>query len=98
MQGWLEREIADIMKATELRIKDAARLVGKYASGEISRDEAADLSFQYTNRWGDALPGVFRSQGMSDEAILAKMDEAQGSDFVDRLAQERSPGKNKAKE
>src|ERR1039458_5694219 len=75
MQGWLEREIADAAKAMELRIKEASRLVGAYARGEISADEAAQRGYEYSCRWGEALPGVPRSHGMTDEEILARIDE-----------------------
>jgi hypothetical protein len=75
MLGWLEREIADASKATELRIKEAARFVTAYALGEISAEEAAECAYRYDCRWGEALPGVFRSRGMTDEEILGKIDE-----------------------
>jgi hypothetical protein len=75
MQGWLEREIADIHKASELRIKEATRFVNEYARGEISADEAAKRSFEYANRWGDAIPGVPRTQGLTDDEILARLNE-----------------------
>jgi hypothetical protein len=78
MQGWLDREIADITKAMDLRLKDATRFVTAYARGEISADEAAARAYEYSERWGDALPGVARSQGMSDEEILKRIDETRG--------------------
>jgi hypothetical protein len=75
MQGWLEREIADAAKAMELRLKDASRLVSAYAGGDISPEEAAKRGNEYSTRWGEALPGVGRSQGMTDQEILAQIDE-----------------------
>jgi len=74
MQGWLEREIADAARATELRIKEASSFVAAYTRGEISAGEAADRGYQYSCRWGEVLPGVWRSRGMTDEEILAKID------------------------
>jgi hypothetical protein len=76
MEGWLRREIADATKALELRIKDATHLVAAYSRGELSADEAEERSYQYSLRWGDALPGAARSQGLSDEEILKRMDTA----------------------
>jgi hypothetical protein len=76
MEGWLQREIADATKAVELRVKDAKRLVGAYSRGEISKEEAAELAHRYSSRWGDALPGVLRSEGLTDEEILRRIDEA----------------------
>jgi hypothetical protein len=74
MQRWLEREITDIQKAAELRIKEATRFVGAYARGELSAEQAADRTYEYDSRWGDALPGGFRSQGLTDEEILTTID------------------------
>ena len=85
MQGWLEREIADVGKALELRIREAACFVMAYARGEISADEAAERGYDYSCRWGEALPGVPRSQNMTDEEILARVDEARVKQgFLDR--------------
>lgn len=99
MQKWLEDEIRDIMKAAELRTRDAARFVGRYSSGEISREEAAQLSYEYANRWGDdALRGVFHSKGMTDEEILARIDEARSPDFVERLLRKRHENPDKKRQ
>jgi hypothetical protein len=87
MQGWLEREIADITRAAELRIKDASRFVNAYARGEITSEEAAKRGYEYSNRWGDALPGVPRSQGLSDQDILQTIDEARKPGFAERFGQ-----------
>jgi hypothetical protein len=93
MEGWLEREIADAAKALELRIKDATRLVGAYSRGEISADEAAQRSHEYSKRWGDVLPGVLRSQGMTDEEILKRIDEARARKGpIDNLLGRRDSG------
>ena len=75
MEGWLQRETADIKKAAELRTKDAEAFVNAYSKGEISAQEAEQHSYQYSKRWGDALPGVLRSEGLSDEDILRRLDE-----------------------
>ena len=56
MQRWLEREITDIQKAAELRIRDAAKFVNEYARGEISRDDAERRSFEYAQRWATPYP------------------------------------------
>ena len=74
MQGWLEREIADIHKAAELRITEATRFVNAYARGVLSADDTAQRSYEYEHRWGEALPGGFRSQGMTDDEIVAAVD------------------------
>jgi hypothetical protein len=86
MQGWLEREIADIARAAELRIKDATRFVNTYARGELSADEAAKQSLKYADRWGEALPGVPRSAGLNDDEILKRIDETRDPNFVNKFA------------
>lgn len=75
MQRWLEREISDIRKAAELRIKEATEFVDAYARGELSVNDAAHCSYEYENRWGEVLPGGFHCQGLSDQQILATIDE-----------------------
>ena len=76
MEGWLQREIADIKRAAELRIKDATAFVTAYSKGEISQEEADERSYQYSRRWGEPIFGVFRSEGLSDEQVLKQLDEA----------------------
>jgi hypothetical protein len=76
MEGWLRREIADAERALELRTRDAKDFVAAYSRGELSPEEAANRAHGYSVRWGDPLPGVPRSQGMTDEEILRRIDEA----------------------
>jgi hypothetical protein len=75
MSEWLQHEIADIQKAAALRIKDAAKFVTAYAIGEISSKEAEDRSYRYSQRWGDIIPGVFRTEERTDGEILKTLDE-----------------------
>lgn len=97
MQGWLEREIADIMRAAELRMKDATKFVNAYARGEITSEEAARRGYEYSNRWGDALPGVPRSTGLSDEEIVRTIDEARKPGFAERFGQRLAEQSNRDK-
>jgi phage-related minor tail protein len=90
MQKWLDREVEDIMKAAELRIKDAAQLVNRYSIGEISREEAAQITYEYNEMWGDALPGMLRSAGASNESIRRSVADARDPDFVKRLVERKS--------
>lgn len=76
MEGWLQREISDAAKALELRVRDATQLVTAYSRGELSVQEAEEQSQRYSSRWGEAIPGVARSLGMSDEQILKQMDDS----------------------
>jgi hypothetical protein len=93
MQGWLEREIMDAAKALELRVRDATRFVTAYSRGEISAKEARRRGYQYDCRWGEALPGVWRSRELSDEEILTTIDESR---IRQGLMTERAPNRRKA--
>lgn len=73
--SWLEREIADIQKAAELRIREASRFVNEYSRGEISTEEAEKRHYEYSQRWGDVIPGVTRTQGLTDDEILRGLNQ-----------------------
>jgi hypothetical protein len=81
MREWLAQEVRDVIKGMELRIKDATDFVTAYAVGEIDAKELERRQRIYTNRWGDAIPGVFTSEGMSNEEILRKRDNEHKEDL-----------------
>jgi hypothetical protein len=87
MQRWLEREVTDIRRAADLRILDATSFVRAFVSGEIGAEEAERRSYVYSERWGDILPGVFRTQGLTDEAIVAALDTERKKPFAGRLSE-----------
>jgi hypothetical protein len=89
MQRWLETEISLVNKAAELRLKEAAAFTEAYVKGEISPEEAGERRWQYSDRWGEALPGVIDIKGMTDEQIIREIDETRRPDFIERM-QERS--------
>jgi hypothetical protein len=74
MRAWLKREIEDLSKATELRVAEATGLVESYARCELSQDELEKRIHEYSCRWGEPLPGVWRSHTMTDKQILAKIN------------------------
>jgi len=76
MRGWLEREKADIAKAADLRVTEATRFVDEFASGKITQDTLENRMYAYSTRWGEPLPGVSRSHGLTDEEILKRIDAA----------------------
>ncbi len=76
LRQWLEREVRDVMKAAELRMKDASDFVTAYAVGEISDKEAAERMARYNNRWRESILGVTVEEGMSNEEILRLRDQA----------------------
>lgn len=75
MQSWLRREIAELAKATELRLADATDFVTAYAAGRLTAQQAEDRLLRYQDRWGDSpIPGVTLAQGMKDDEILERLD------------------------
>lgn len=73
---WLKLEVMNVSKATELRLNEATNLVTAYAKGKIKPEEATRRWHSYNRTWGDAIPGVFSSEGKTDKEILREMDEA----------------------
>jgi len=75
LRQWLGREIAQVMKEAELRVKDATDFVTGYATGKISEKEASERMAQYDRRWGEsALIAAMTHEGMTDEEILRGLD------------------------
>jgi hypothetical protein len=72
---WARQEIANSAKAFELRVKEATDLATKYSTGEISPEEAKQRLIAYDHRWREALYGVSDVQNLTDEQILATIDE-----------------------
>jgi hypothetical protein len=77
MRQWLQQEIRDLSKAVELRMQEATDLVAKYASGKLTREEAMEKWMRYHYRWGESpIPGVTTREGMTNEEILSRLDNA----------------------
>lgn len=72
---WLRLEVMNVAKAAELRVNEATDIVTAYAKGKIKPQEATRRWHSYSHRWGDAIPGVFSSEGKTDKEILREMDE-----------------------
>ena len=85
MQKWLQQEVADLAKATELRTKEATGFVTAYASGAISAKEAERRFTEYGERWPEALPGTHSFKGAKDDELLAEIDETRRPDFIERF-------------
>jgi hypothetical protein len=75
MAEWLDGEIKNTMRAADLRARDAAALATAYTSGKIKPEEAEQRLYQFSKRWGDALPGVSASENLTDGEILKRIDE-----------------------
>ena len=73
---WAQQEIANSAKAFELRTKEAKDLATRYAAGEMSPEEATKRFLAYSRRWGEAMYGASVGKNVSDEQILANIDEA----------------------
>jgi hypothetical protein len=79
LRQWAEQELKDTAKAAELRAKQTKELVSDYSEGRLSPKQATDRYRQYRERWGEALPGATMNEGLSDDAILAQIDEVRRS-------------------
>lgn len=76
MSQWVRQEVANSAKAFELRVKEAMDLATQYSAGEISPEEAQRRLVAFDRRWGEAMYGASVGKNISDEQILAKIDEA----------------------
>lgn len=76
MREWLQREVRDVLKSSELRIKDATDFVTAYATGALSPEIAMERLHQYDNRWREPILGVSIEEGMTNEEILRLRDKA----------------------
>lgn len=74
----LKHEIINAMKAADLRLREFSEFTAQYAAGKITAEEAMDKYFHYEQKWGEALPGVPRAEGLSDAEIVAAVNEAGG--------------------
>jgi hypothetical protein len=80
MRVWLASETADIERAKALRITEATGFVDAYARKQISEKELENRLYEYSGRWGDPLPGVSRSEGMTDKQIISRLNKARVAD------------------
>jgi hypothetical protein len=69
-------EISDASKALELRIREATGFVTAYTFGKLNPKEADERHARFYHRWGESLPGISVSEGMTDADILAAIDRA----------------------
>jgi hypothetical protein len=79
MQQWLNQELRDVAKSTELRTTQAAHFVTDYAMGKITPEQADNQLQDYRNRWPEALPGANVGVEKSDAEILKRVDTASGA-------------------
>lgn len=86
IQKWAEAETERVNKASELRIKEATEIATHYSAGKITPEEATRRCNEYAARWPEALPGVLSPRGMTDEQIIAEIDETNRPDFLQRSA------------
>jgi hypothetical protein len=92
---WARQEVANSAKAFELRVREATDLATRYATGEITQEEAQKRLIAFDRRWREALHGTSTNENLSDEQILAKIDETRRSGkvrFVDRETSTDTPG------
>lgn len=76
VEAWLRQEIDHSRRATKLRIEGAREIAAAFAENRLSPKETADQIYRHENRWGEALPGVWTTEGKTDQQVLAELDEA----------------------
>jgi hypothetical protein len=86
---WVRQEVADVEKASELRVKELKELARAYSAGDISPEQADALHSRYHERWREALPGAVTGPGISDERILELVDRAAAHEKARRLEKYR---------
>jgi hypothetical protein len=74
---WHARETEDVMRAAQMRMHAATKLVTDCASGKVSLEETAKRFFgEYDSRWGDPFPkGIVETRNLTDKEIYRRMDE-----------------------
>lgn len=95
MRAVLENEIVALSKATDLRLRELTGIVTAYVAGEITPEEMNKRYQRYTHRWGEALPGVLSARDMTDEQIIAQIDNFPNE--LDRLLK-RGPRTSRSQE
>ncbi len=73
---WAEQEIEEAAKAFQLRTRELSELARAYSAGEINPQQADAMHSRYFHRWGESLPGVTLGPTITDQQIIAGIDEA----------------------
>lgn len=76
MRGWLLEETRNVLKESELRVREAAEFVTAYATNKLTPEEANRRLNEYDTRWSAALEGVYASSFKTDADIIAAIDKA----------------------
>ena len=79
MRELLQSEIRATTKAADLRIREFSNFANAYAAGEMTPEQAMDAVIHFQEKWGPAIPGIFKVEGMSDAEITAAVELAAGS-------------------
>ena len=75
MRSTLDKEIHDVMRAANLRIREFSKLTQAYTAGELSPTEATAAYIAHMDKFGDVFPTISRATSkMSDEEIMAELD------------------------
>ena len=73
---WVEQEIKNARRALSLRVKELSDLTTAYSKGDLTPEQADEAHSRYYHRWGEALPGATAHETLSDQEILAQVDQA----------------------
>jgi hypothetical protein len=93
LTSWLRQEIAELSKATELRLAEATDFVTAFAAGQITSDEAQSRLLRYQDRWGESpIFGVTVGEKTNEE-IVRELDHCLSEREIRRVEQrQRSEG------
>jgi hypothetical protein len=99
MVQWLQQEVRDVTKASELRIQEATKFVTDFALGKISEEELLNRKSIYAARWGDeTIPGVLSEEGMTNGEIMRRVDATlprSVQESIRRLENSKSQGRKR---
>ena len=77
---------------------EATGIVEAYVKAEISEEELSKRLYHHSERWGDPIPGVTRTQGLSDDELVAKLDYYREHGFSKRISENvNAAGKPKSR-
>jgi hypothetical protein len=99
-RAWLQQEVRDLKKVSELRIQEATEFVNAFSEGKIKAEQAEERLARYFDRWGNnPLTGVTYDEHTPNEEIARRMEAADREesmeDMIKRRRQETHGGKKR---
>lgn len=73
VRQWQQQEVFEVMRAAELRVKEATDLAMQYATRKITPDEVLQRMNDYDTRWSPAMVAGI-NETMNNAEILRAQD------------------------